>query len=289
MTNGDCASRARRRAISVLPTPVGPIIRMFFGAISSASSGGSFCRRMRLRSAMATARLAAAWPTTYLSSSATIWRGVRRRSRAARPARQAAGWALQLLHGDLVVRVDADAGRDRHAPSRRSRARRGRCVCAQRPRRRQRVGPAAPIATMPVVGLDQIAGAREEQRRVLVEHDQHRFEAAQHAIGAPVLRQLDGRALEVAAVLLELGFEAREERERVGGRAGEAGEDLVVVEPADLARALLDDRAGRTSPGRRRRWRCCHGGVRRGWWSGSGGAFRGRWYGAEAYYTSPLP
>src|SRR5258708_21180104 len=32
--------------------------------------------RMRLRSAIATARFAAAWPTTYLSSSATIWRGV---------------------------------------------------------------------------------------------------------------------------------------------------------------------------------------------------------------------
>ena len=42
LTNGDCARRARRRAISVLPTPVGPIIRMFFGAISSASSGASF-------------------------------------------------------------------------------------------------------------------------------------------------------------------------------------------------------------------------------------------------------
>ena len=74
--NGDCASRASRRAISVLPTPVGPIIRMFFGAISSASSGGSFWRRMRLRSAIATARFAAAWPMTYLSSSATICRGV---------------------------------------------------------------------------------------------------------------------------------------------------------------------------------------------------------------------
>jgi hypothetical protein len=32
--NGALASRARRRAISVLPTPVGPIIRMFFGVIS---------------------------------------------------------------------------------------------------------------------------------------------------------------------------------------------------------------------------------------------------------------
>ncbi len=73
---GDCASRARRRAISVLPTPVGPIIRMFFGATSSAMSGESFWRRIRLRSAMATARLALCCPTTYLSSSATICRGV---------------------------------------------------------------------------------------------------------------------------------------------------------------------------------------------------------------------
>ena len=32
--NGASASLASRRAISVLPTPVGPIIRMFFGVIS---------------------------------------------------------------------------------------------------------------------------------------------------------------------------------------------------------------------------------------------------------------
>ena len=66
LMNGDCASRASRRAISVLPTPVGPIIRMFFGAISSAISGGSFCRRVRLRSAIATARLACVWPDDVL-------------------------------------------------------------------------------------------------------------------------------------------------------------------------------------------------------------------------------
>ena len=77
--NGDCASFARRRAISVLPTPVGPIIRMFLGATSSAISGGSWRRRRRLRNAMATARFARCWPTTYLSSSATIWRGLERR------------------------------------------------------------------------------------------------------------------------------------------------------------------------------------------------------------------
>ena len=76
---------------------------------------------------------------------------------------------------------------------------------------------------------------------VLVEHDQHRLEPPQDAIAAPVLGQLDGRPLEIAAILLELRLEAREQRERVGGRAGEAGENPVVVEPPDLPRALLDD------------------------------------------------
>jgi hypothetical protein len=74
--NGLPLSRASRRAISVFPTPVGPIIRMFLGVTSCASSGGSRWRRIRLRSAIATARLAAAWPTTWRSSSATISRGV---------------------------------------------------------------------------------------------------------------------------------------------------------------------------------------------------------------------
>ena len=36
-------------------------------------------------------------------------------------------------------------------------------------------------------------------------------------------------------------FEAREQRERIGRRPGKAGEDAVVIEPANLAGALLDD------------------------------------------------
>ena len=59
MRKGELVSLARRRAISVLPTPVGPIMMMFLGMMSSARSGGSFWRRWRLRRAMATARLAA--------------------------------------------------------------------------------------------------------------------------------------------------------------------------------------------------------------------------------------
>src|SRR3954447_9113564 len=72
---GAPASFASRRAISVLPTPVGPIIRMFFGSTSSRSEPVSCSLRQRLRSAMETARLASAWPTMKRSSSETISRG----------------------------------------------------------------------------------------------------------------------------------------------------------------------------------------------------------------------
>ena len=63
LMNGAPVSLARRRAISVLPTPVGPIMRMFLGDTSCRSSSGSCCRRQRLRMAIATARLASCWPT----------------------------------------------------------------------------------------------------------------------------------------------------------------------------------------------------------------------------------
>ncbi len=72
--------------------------------------------------------------------------------------------------------------------------------------------------------------------------DEHRLEPAEDAIGAPVLGQLDRRALEVAAILFELRLEAREQREGIGRRSGEAGQNAIVVQPADLPRALLDDR-----------------------------------------------
>src|SRR5947209_19603929 len=73
--NGAPASFASRRAISVLPTPVGPIIRIFFGSTSSRKDRVSWSLRQRLRSAIETARLASAWPTMKRSSSETISRG----------------------------------------------------------------------------------------------------------------------------------------------------------------------------------------------------------------------
>ena len=54
----------------------GPIIMMFFGETSSRISSGTRCRRQRLRTAIATARLASPWPMMWRSSSCTISRGV---------------------------------------------------------------------------------------------------------------------------------------------------------------------------------------------------------------------
>ena len=52
-------------------------------------------------------------------------------------------------------------------------------------------------------------------------------------------------------MLLELGLEAGEEREGVGGRAREAGQHPVVVHLADLAGARLHDGLARPRPARR--------------------------------------
>ena len=68
LMNGELSSFASLRAISVFPTPVGPIMMMFLGEISSPRSFETFWRRHRLRSAIATARLASFCPMMYWSS-----------------------------------------------------------------------------------------------------------------------------------------------------------------------------------------------------------------------------
>jgi len=73
---GALASLASRRAISVLPTPVGPIIRMFFGVISGRRSSSTCMRLQRFLSAIATDRLASSWPMMCWSRAWTISLGV---------------------------------------------------------------------------------------------------------------------------------------------------------------------------------------------------------------------
>src|SRR6202008_915799 len=87
--------------------------------------------------------------------------------------------------------------------------------------------------------LEHVAHAGDDQRALLVGDREHRLQAPQDAGGSPVLLQLDRRAQQIALVLVELRLEALEEREGIGGAAGKAGEDAVLVEAPHLARAAL--------------------------------------------------
>src|SRR5712692_10948673 len=259
LTKGQPASRARRRAISVFPTPVGPIMRIFFGSTSSAISGGSFCRRTRLRKATATARFAAAWPTMYLSSSRTISRGVRS-SRAGRSSCSSPGGAplppgartnsfsdllvirstraLQLFDCKISVGENANLAGDAHGFH--GQILGGQLgVLQQRTRRGERVTASGANRHDSVIRLNDVAVAGENKRGLVVRHDEHSFQVAQRAVLAPILGQLDSRLLQIAREFLKLSFEPFEQRNRVGGRTGEACDHLIVVEPPGLARGVL--------------------------------------------------
>ena len=117
----------------------------------------------------------------------------------------------------------------------------GKCrVLEQRPGRRLRIGAARADRDDAELGLEHVARAGDDERRAAVRHSEHRLEPAQDAIRTPILRELDRGARELTLVFLELGFEALEQRERVGRRSGEAREHAVVVQAAHLARRGLD-------------------------------------------------
>ena len=99
LMKGALARPARRRAISVLPTPVGPIMMMFFGGdlvaqlLAAAAGGASGCAGRRRRRA---------------------WRRPGRRctGRAAARWRGASAPSWQRLDPDVTIGVDAYVGRD---------------------------------------------------------------------------------------------------------------------------------------------------------------------------------
>ena len=82
--------------------------------------------------------------------------------------------------------------------------------------------------------LDHVAGAGDEQRVLGVDDGDHRFEPAQRAVGPPFLGQLGGGPRHVGRVVFQLGLEAFEQGEGVGGAAGEAGEHAAVGQRANL-------------------------------------------------------
>src|SRR5713226_3029964 len=166
---GASASRASRLAISVLPTPVGPIIRMFFGRISRAISGSSCWRRQRLRRATATAFLARFLPMMNLSSSATISRGVS--DPGALFAVSSAAFSpgirktmSELFQRDAVVGVDVDGRGDRQGLARDLGRGELRAVLQEGARGRERVRAAGADREDSLLGRDQVAGPRDQER-----------------------------------------------------------------------------------------------------------------------------
>ena len=92
-----------------------------------------------------------------------------------------------------------------------------------------RIGSAGADGRDAVIGLDHVA-LSAEQKVCSCRRPAARLPDGAGTVGAPVLGQFHGRAAEIAVILLQLGFEAGEERKGVGRRAGETGENLVLVE-----------------------------------------------------------
>src|SRR5215471_879852 len=66
---------------------------------------------------------------------------------------------------------------------------------------------------------------------------------SQRAVCAPLLGKLHDGARKIAVELFQLGFKAGEKRKRVGCRAGKSSQNLVVIEPAQLAGRTLQNLA----------------------------------------------
>ena len=81
----------------------------------------------------------------------------------------------------------------------------------------------------------------KNQALVGVGHQHHGLQPPQIAVGAPILGQLDASPLELIGKALELRFQALEQGEGVGGRSGEAGDDVAAADAAHFPGAGLDD------------------------------------------------
>src|SRR5262249_59373673 len=103
------------------------------------------------------------------------------------------------------------------------------------------VGAAGADGRDAVGRLDDVSGAADQEQVVRVHGDQHRLQAAQGPVGAPVLGQLRGGPRDAALEVLQLGLEPLQEGEGVGRGAGEAAQHLAVVQPADLVGVAFHD------------------------------------------------
>src|SRR3954471_14027882 len=64
---------------------------------------------------------------------------------------------------------------------------------------------------------------------------------SQQFVGTPFFRQFHRGASKIAVVLVKLRLEAAEQRKSVGSRAGESGENLILIQAANFFLAMLDN------------------------------------------------
>ena len=72
------------------------------------------------------------------------------------------------------------------------------------------------------------------------------FKATQDAIGAPVLRQFDRGTWQIAPILLEFGLKFGKERKRIRGSPRKARQNLIMIDAADFACAVLEHHVVKT-------------------------------------------
>ena len=112
----------------------------------------------------------------------------------------------------------------------------------QRPGGRQGERAARADPDEPVVRLDHLAGAGDQEGASRIGDRQQGLQPAQDPVAPPLLGQLDRGPPQVAPVLLQPRLEPLEEREGVRRRAGEPRQHALVVDAAHLARRVLEDR-----------------------------------------------
>ena len=207
---------ARRRAISVLPTPVGPIIRMFLGVISPRSSrqlagGASGCAWQWPRRAWQPAgrrcggRVRRRSPGGHAAHGTVGAKAQEQGSHRHRATEKFKRLGISLCRLCVLWLCFAAVGPTLRACGS------GWCRCKSRQRspailhdvsgaqiaviqqRRRRLrGRARPDGHDAPLGFQHVAIAGDDQEAVLSATSQHGFQAAQHAVGAPVARQLNG-------------------------------------------------------------------------------------------------
>ncbi len=202
-------------------------MRMFFGAISSPSSGGqllpapavSQCDGHGAASPAAADDVLVELGDDLPRRHVLVWRG-----RPAPPVLREWTYAPQSSSSvSPVVGEDADLGRDFHRFAHDLGRREGRCVTHQSARRRESVGSLRSRWRRRCPRRRAAAARRRRRRRSSSPCRRRRSPPAAGAGRGRVrqsLGQLDDGALQIAVELLELRFQAAVERQRVGAAAG---------------------------------------------------------------------